>query len=102
MFSAICSAELARARHRELLDQAAHRRMVRHARRARGSSCPRRWGKLARLTGRSAPTTSGLPARSCDALPMTVAGNDGSPPPRVAMNARVSGMPGKAANRMNP
>jgi MFS family permease len=33
MFPATCSAELARARHRELLDQAAHRRLVRDARR---------------------------------------------------------------------
>jgi MFS family permease len=49
MFPASCSAELARAHHRELLDQAAHRRLVRHAHRARRSTCPRQRGKLARV-----------------------------------------------------
>jgi MFS family permease len=94
MFPAYFSAELARAHHRELLDQAAHRRLVRHAHRARRSTGPRRWGKLAGLTGRSAPTTSCPPARpTADA----VAGDDGSPP--APLNVRVSGMHGKAANR---
>jgi hypothetical protein len=58
MFFAGCNAELAHAHHRELLDQAAHRRLVRLAHRARRSTCPRRWGRLAELTGRPAPTTA--------------------------------------------
>lgn len=89
MFFATVSAELARARHRELLDQAAQRRLVRDAYRARRSTCPLPWGKLARLIGRSAPARSGPPARPCDAPPMPVAGNDGSPPPRAPIKART-------------
>ena len=83
MFPASFSAELARARHCELLNQAAHRRLVRDAHRAQRSMCHGRWGKLARLTGRSAPTTACPPAHLCDPPPMSVFGSDGSPPPRA-------------------
>ncbi len=56
MFPVTYSAELARAHHRELLDQAAHRRVVRDARRARRSTRPRRWCGLAGWrTGLSRP-----------------------------------------------
>ena len=89
MVFATVSAELARARHRELLDQAAHRRLVRDACRARRSTCPRRWVKLARLIGRSAPARPGPPVRPCDPPPMPVAGNDGAPSPRAPMQART-------------
>jgi hypothetical protein len=74
MFLTIYSAELARAHHRELLDQAAHRRLVRHAHRARRSTRQRRWGRLAKLTSRSTPATSCRPALPCDPPPMPAAG----------------------------
>jgi hypothetical protein len=83
MFSASFSADLARARHCELLDQAARRRLVRDAQRARRSTRPGWRGKLARLTRRSAPKTSDPSAHLCDPPAMPVSDPDGSPPPRA-------------------
>jgi hypothetical protein len=99
MFPASFSAELARARHRELLDQAAHRRLVRQAHRARRSTGSRRWDKLARLTRRSAPTTSCPPAQPCDPPAMPVSGNDGAAPQPRATGKPICASQGQLAGR---
>jgi hypothetical protein len=74
MYFGTITEELARTRHRELLDQAARHRLVREAHRARRPTRPRPWGKIAKLISRSAPGWTGPPARACDPSTLPIGG----------------------------